>query len=358
MAKRASKRDDKQPQGKFDRLKNFIKRRWRLIVLAAGISIITLLIVQVGPGKLLSIIERLGWAIVLLVFFPFALQQAGFLAGWWLTFPPDKRPPLNVLILPFLAGEAANAFTGSAEIGGEPIKAAFITRREGLSEAGASVLEARTLRIIAQLIFVVGGLIATLSMKGLPQIVELPLIIGLSVLTVGVGIFVWLQQRQLLTRTVKAVQTTMEKVHIKISDTVREKAANIDQQVAKSYARNKRAAILSTAVQLAAWVVMGAEPYLVVLFLGKRLSAGDGILLEALTLGISTVFFFIPMGLGVADASRALLFQSFGLDQTMGLSWSIVRRVAELTWAGIGFAVINYLKRKRDRHEDEDVNAA
>lgn len=316
-----------------------------------GIAVIALLIVQVGPGKLLGIVERLGWAIALLVFFPFALQQAGFLLGWWLAFPPKDRPPLKILILPFLAGEAANAFTGSAEIGGEPIKAAFISKKEGLSEAGASVLESRTLRIVAQLIFIVGGFLATLSIKKLPSFIELVLIIGLVLLTAGVGVFLWLQQRRLLARTVKVIQKTMQKIHIRIPDEVREKAANIDQQVAKSYERNKGAAVLSTAVQLAAWVVMGAEPYLVVLFLGKRLPMWDGILLEALTLGIATVFFFIPMGLGVADMARALLFQSFGLSQTMGLSWSIVRRIAELTWAGIGFAVIGLLRRQK-------VNAA
>ena len=312
-----------------------------------GAVVIGLLIVQVGPGKLLRIVETLGWWIVLLVFFPFALQQSGFLAGWWLAFPPGKRPPLKTLLLPFLAGEAANAFTGSAEIGGEPIKVALIKGKEGLSEAGASVLEARTLRIIAQLVFIAGALIATVTVKRLPRIVELPLVIGLAILTVGVGIFLWLQQRRLLARTVRAFQKTAMTIHIPIADSVREKAAEIDKQVEQSYERNKGAAVLSTAVQFIAWVIMGAEPYLVVLLLGKRMTVTDGILLEALTLGIATVFFFIPMGLGVADAARTVLFQSFGLSQTMGLSWSIVRRIAELTWAGIGFAVIGYLRRKQ-----------
>src|SRR5262249_12643119 len=62
--------------------------------------------------------------------------------------------------------------------------------------------------------------------------------------------------------------------------------------------------------------------------------------IEAFGTGIAFATFFIPGQLGVAEGGAVATFIALGLSAATGLSFSLVRRVREVTWIGIGLLLL------------------
>ena len=50
--------------------------------------------------------------------------------------------------------------------------------------------------------------------------------------------------------------------------------------------------------------------------------------------------FMVPASLGALEGGYVAFFEGFGLGATAGLSYVLVRRLREITWAGIGFLAL------------------
>ena len=63
--------------------------------------------------------------------------------------------------------------------------------------------------------------------------------------------------------------------------------------------------------------------------------------LDALAMLFTAIGFFIPAALGVQDGGNVLLALGFHLGATLGVAFSILRRLREAFWMGLGllFAV-------------------
>ena len=59
--------------------------------------------------------------------------------------------------------------------------------------------------------------------------------------------------------------------------------------------------------------------------------------LEAL---LGNVLFFVPFELGAREGSYYVLFGLFGLDPQLGVYTSIVSRLRDFTWIGVGLGLI------------------
>ena len=58
---------------------------------------------------------------------------------------------------------------------------------------------------------------------------------------------------------------------------------------------------------------------------------------------IDGILFFVPAKVGTQEGGKVLLFAMLGLDPARGLTVGVVRRIRELTYAGLGLAVLAWL---------------
>jgi hypothetical protein len=55
---------------------------------------------------------------------------------------------------------------------------------------------------------------------------------------------------------------------------------------------------------------------------------------------IDGMLFFVPPKVGTQDGSKVIVFAALGLDPAGGLTVEIVRRIRELTYAGLGLIAL------------------
>jgi hypothetical protein len=60
----------------------------------------------------------------------------------------------------------------------------------------------------------------------------------------------------------------------------------------------------------------------------------------AVSTSIRFATFMVPASLGALEGGHIALFATLGLGATAGMSFSVVRRLREATWIGIGFVAL------------------
>ena len=82
------------------------------------------------------------------------------------------------------------------------------------------------------------------------------------------------------------------------------------------------------------------ELLLIVASLGVRLGYARAFAIGGLEAILGNVMFFVPFELGAREGAFVALFSLFGMDPQLGLYASIVGRVRDFTWIGIGLALM------------------
>jgi len=132
---------------------------WQVLCLALGLLLFAGLIYGVGVTAVLAALKRLGWLTPLIVIPYLASYLVDSLGWWWIlrrdfdgsAGNPGPAPRLPQLFAIRAAGEAVNAITPTAYLGGEPLKA-WLLQRHGISLVPclASVLVSKTALMLTQ----------------------------------------------------------------------------------------------------------------------------------------------------------------------------------------------------------------
>jgi uncharacterized membrane protein YbhN (UPF0104 family) len=91
------------------------------------------------------------------------------------------------------------------------------------------------------------------------------------------------------------------------------------------------------------WAGGGLEIYLVLGFLGTPVSLGTALVIESFGAAVKFASFMIPASLGALEGGYVAFFSAFGLGGAAGLSYVLVRRMRELTWAALGYLAMSAL---------------
>jgi len=95
----------------------------------------------------------------------------------------------------------------------------------------------------------------------------------------------------------------------------------------------------AVALAFLGWVLGLGEMYITLYFLGFPVSFTELWILEALAQLVKIGSFLIPLSLGAQEGGLILIFSAFGYPANLGLTVSLVRRVRELVWVGLGLAL-------------------
>jgi uncharacterized membrane protein YbhN (UPF0104 family) len=93
---------------------------------------------------------------------------------------------------------------------------------------------------------------------------------------------------------------------------------------------------LSIFWHLVAWLLGAVETYLILTFVGLEVSLATATVIEAFGTAIRLATFVVPASLGVLEGGFVAIFAALGLAPSAGISFSLIRRVREMAWAGAG----------------------
>ena len=306
-----------------------------------GFALLGVLIYQAGPRELAAHMRVLGWWAPV-IFLPYAFSSAFDAAGWRATFV-HVRPPLWLLYLTRLVGEAMNSITPTAYLGGEPVKA-FVLQRFGvpLTEGTTSVILAKTALTIAQIAFViVGAALFLLRRDG--GVATLPLLAALTAAGIGVAaLLVLLQRRGLVAFVARLIQRVVPRA--RLAARLAQRAPEIDERLRSFYGMRPRAAATSVAFHFVGWVTGAAEVYAIMALIGHPVSIGDAIMVEALAQPTRLAGVLIPGTLGVQEAGGMVIFRMLGLPPELGLAMMLLKRLREIFFNVLGLVLLTRLR--------------
>lgn len=303
-----------------------------------------MLVAKNDPPAILASIAQLSWRFAIVLCFPVTLVMMFDTLGWRFAFLRDGAG-FRTLFAARLAGEAFNLVTPTAALGGEAVKAWLLRGVVPLAASVPSVIVAKTTITLAQGLFLLLGVVLAWS-SALPDATLLHGMLWLlAIEAVALTGFVVAQTRgmfawggRLATQVgVKGVKT--------------EALGRIDDVLARFYSTAPGRLALSIAFHFIAWLLGSIETWLILRFLGAPVSLTAATVIEALGTAVRFVTFLIPASLGVLEGGYLVTFAALGLGSTTAVSFSLVRRIRESVWVGLGLVAFAMTRRREEATE-------
>jgi uncharacterized protein (TIRG00374 family) len=310
----------------------------RLGLLVCGAALFVWLLATIGPGAVVQAFVDLSWRLLIILVFPFGLTTLLDTLGWRYAFRRDTVP-FRALLASRLAGEAFNITTPTASMGGEAVKAWLVRPWAPLTEGLPSVIVAKTTIIIGQALFVVVGLVAAHAALPSGSLVVRGMEWLLVVQVIAVGGFVAVQSAGALRGSTRWLHELGW-----LSGSRLESLAQVNDELAHFYRREPRRLALSIFFHFLAWLIGALEPWLILRWIGLPVSLAQAAAIEAFSSGIRFAAFLVPGYLGALEAGHVAIFAALGLGAPAGLSFTLIRRVREAAWTGLGFLCLAPLR--------------
>lgn len=310
-------------------------RVYRAVLFACGAALFAFLIVSIGPGTIAESFRVLSWRLLVLIVFPCAVLKMFDALAWRFAFPRDSVP-LPRLLASLLGGQAVSATTPAGMLGGNAVMAWMLRDRVSLRESLASLIIVQTTSTVSQGLFLLLGIVLARSTISPSQTLVRAMEWLLILECIGVIGFVVIQMRGVMA----GVHRVLARFGFSGGSTWGEAATDVDQALATFYRHQPRRLALSLICSFLGWITKAAEVWLILYLLGARVPVTTALIIEAFATGISFATFFLPTDIGVEEGGAVATFLALGMNGATGLSLSLVRRVREVAWIGIGLLLI------------------
>ena len=314
-------------------------KKAKIFLLLAGFLLLGFIIHRIGLEQIGEELGKLGANAVFLLI-PYAAVHLLDSLGWRATMGTmAKGVRFWKIFLTRLAGEAINYITPSAYLAGEPVKAYLLKKhRVPMIKGLASVVTAKTMVIVTQVLFVLLGVILlSLRSPDSSKIIYASLLI-VGVITLGLGVLIFAQRRGLFTGILRVLEAI--KLPAGFLKRREHHLQELDQRIRGFYDEDRVGFLFSLGFFMVGWLVGSLEIYLLISFLDIPVDLSTAISLEALTTVIRAAVFFIPSGVGVLEGGVVFLFDAFGYSPVTAITYAIVRRLREALWIGIGLSYL------------------
>lgn len=305
----------------------------RVVPLAIGLAMLAILVWHNDPASLFASIRQLSWRLLIVVAFPFALVNLLDTLGWRFAFRRDGVP-IRTLFSARLAGEAFNLTTPTASVGGEAVKAWLVRRHVGYDESFPAVIVAKTTITIAQGLLLLVGLAC--AWRLLPHDSQLLRVMAwlLALEVLAVAAFVLAQVSGAMGGGGRALARVPWLAHLAA------RLGRVGDSLAQFYRTEPARLALSILFHFLGWLLGALEAWLILNLLGVEVSLVTATLIEAFSTGIRFATFMVPASLGALEGGHVAVFAALGLGASVGMSFSLVRRLREATWIGVGLLAL------------------
>ena len=314
-------------------------RKINLRLLSLALVFLVWMLHEVGWSTIWQHLLQVGWWWPLLLL-PYGMVNWLEAVSWeCLLLAPANRPSLVLLFRLRLSGEALNTLTPTAGLGGEPYKAARLAAANvPWEDATASVVIHKGIKVLSLVIYIIMGLtLATFLLSGTASLLW-PLLLGTLLLGGGALVFVLVQGRKPCSQGIRLLERFgLCPSRLKEKE---EHLQSLDAQMETFYREHPGRGLLSFALFCLAWLMHAVEVYLMFWLLGHPISWGLALCLDALAMLFTALGFLIPAALGVQDGGNVLLALGFHLGATLGAAFSILRRLREAFWMGLGLLLM------------------
>ncbi len=337
-------------------------KRWLLPTLGffAGAGLFLVMIYVVGPARCFSTLQQVGVLCVLAFSGLIAFQVVCFTLGWQaLLRGAGYSPPVFWTGISQLMGYVGNNITPSMYLGGEPVAAYFLARKENLStrRVMGTMITSKFVQFFSFLIFFFAGSYLIFSrprfIGGLPGDMRwvVPvmkwanIVAGVSSILVVALI---ISGKNVLTALTRFIARSGIGTYTLMR--FKPKIRGMESTIHNAFQHSRRHTLLCFMYSFVAMLAIYARPIVFFQFVPDSPSPFSttslaSALVEAAAFFTLTqvvqAFQFTPGGLGIFDAASVVIFlHVFGISEQFGMAFNIVYRLGDILIVTTGAALI------------------
>lgn len=235
-------------------------------------------------------------------------------------------------------GEAYNVITPFATLGGEPVKAQLLKENQGLSlkQGASSLIIAKTTFLVGLILFFIPGIFMIMKSSEIPGEFKTISLVGMTIFSTSILLFFVFQ----ITGTLGKVCAWLgQKINNPGLKKTLYELEHLNELFSSFYGKFSARVVKAVILAFLGWVVGLAEMYVTLHFLGFSVSLYELWIMEAMAQLVKIGSFMIPLSLGAQEGGLILIFTALGYPANLGLTVSLVRRIRELVWVGLGLAL-------------------
>lgn len=316
-------------------------RRWRLALFGAGALVYLAILAAVGLDSLLASLTSAGWHL-LPVLGIYGVAYACYNLAWLqLLADEPRRPGFLASYAITTAAFGINYLTPIVNAGGEPYRAAATAAWTGRRRATGATVLYYLLHALSSFILWIAALLAGLlilptSAWRIPGILALLAgVLGLAALVLSAHRHGPLERLLDLAHRFRPLRRPSRWL-----GQHRDSLAAMDHQIREFW--HQRPGRFATALGLDCLgrAIQVLEYWFICRAVGIDISYTDALFIGGLAALALNLFFFMPFELGSKEGSLIGLFLALGHPATLAVYASVVSRLRELVWIGIGLAMV------------------
>jgi Lysylphosphatidylglycerol synthase TM region len=311
--------------------------RWihRLLLVACALGL-ALMVAASGPRELWREATRLGWSVPAIIAL-FGVEHGIRAVAWWCCYRPGLRPPLRRLFWARLAGYAINSATPSATVGGEVARAGLTADTVAPLETMTAISVDRLADTLADCLIGLCGLAVILGHAPFPLEARLGLLAAAVLLGAGVAGFFVLQRRGRLVAVLTERALLGRLMGARRMQQLQRGGQKLDARLRAFHAERPRAIARALVFHLLGSSTAAAQVACFLSGLGIPVLWSTVLQIYVVGVALDLFSFFIPARLGAQEGARMVALALAGFPARLGLLFSLVLRIEQLTWALVGF---------------------
>lgn len=317
----------------------------RNLFFALGLIALVVIAWCIGWDVIVAHVQKTGWwffAIIGMWLPIYLINTMAFNTIIRDDLPEHRIVPFLQVFKITLSGFALKAATPLGFVGGDPYKIMEFKPLLGLEKATSSVLLYTMTHISAHCIF--WALSIVLAALFVPMKLSLSIVLIATFLTfVILLMLLWKGYRKGMAVKAFSFFSRLPLVKKWVSP-FREKyqaqLANIDAQISNLYGARRKAFITALSLEVIARILNCLEVYVILKPVNVDVSLIDSIVVYAFMSLFTNILFFSPMQIGTREGGFALALRALSLPAGLGIYVSLITRVRELFWMGVGILLM------------------
>lgn len=307
-------------------------RHLKFAYLLIGIAILALVVGEIELEEVAALVVRVGWGIAAVVgvyFLAFVIDS--FTWQMALTGVPLDAVWLYRMWKVRMVGEVFNTVLPAAGMGGEPVKAVLLKKHYGVGyrEGTASLILAKTINMIALVVFLSVGFVLMAYSPALPGSYKSAAGLGLGAFALGIFLFFAIQRLKI--SSVAGSWIGRRRLGRRIEGLLHH-VRDMDDRLAGFYSGHGVRFAGAIGLALVNWLLGAVEIYVTMIFLGRPISLADAWIIESAAQLVRAGTFFIPASIGAQEGVFLLVYGAMTGSPALGAAVAVVRRLREIIW--------------------------
>lgn len=322
----------------------------RNLFFALGLVAMVVIAWCIGWDTIVAHVQKTGWWFIAII-------------GMWLPIYLINTMAFNTIIrddapehriVPFLhvfkitlSGFALKAATPLGFVGGDPYKIMEFKPMLGVEKATSSVLLYTMTHISAHCIF--WALSIVVAALFLPMKLSLSIVLLASFVSFVILLtLLWRGYRRGM--AVKAFNFFSRLPLLKrwvdpFKDKYQNQLSKIDTQISYLYGARRKAFFTALSLEVIARIMNCLEVYVILKPVNVDVSLVESVVVYSFMSLFTNILFFSPMQIGTREGGFALALRALSLPAGLGIYVSLVTRVRELFWMGVGILLMKVKMR-------------